>query len=127
MDKISAQINDLTQASTKLNEVLNLPETEINRDSAIHRFEFTFELSWKLMASILTNQGIPTVGTKNIIRQAADLGLINDVETWFIFLESRNLTTHTYKQELAQQIYHQIKTFPTLVSQLLIEVKKQQI
>lgn len=127
MDKTTALINDLTQALTKLNEVLSLSETEVNRDSAIHRFEFTFELSWKLMASILVDQGMATTGVKNVIRQAADLGLVSDVETWFKFLESRNLTTHTYKEKLAKEIYQHIKVFPPLVDQLVTQVGKQEM
>ena len=36
-------------AAARLNEVAALPESDIVRDAAIQRFEFTFELVWKTL------------------------------------------------------------------------------
>lgn len=121
--KLQAQHSDLTQALKKLEQALAQPETEYTRDSAIQRFEFTFEMSWKIMHSVVKITKPKIIGVKAIIREAADLGLIDNPGSWLKFLESRNLTVHTYKQDLAKKIYEEIKTFPLLVSQLLAAAK----
>jgi hypothetical protein len=48
---------------------------------------------------------------------AADLELIDKPEWWFKFLAMRNLTVHTYKQEIAEEIYGCLRDF-------LIEIER---
>ena len=123
LTKLQAQYNDLAKALKKLNEALKQPETELNRDATIQRFEFTFEMSWKIMQSIAKTNKPKLYGVKAIIREAAALGLISQPEAWLDFLEDRNLTVHTYKEELAKQIYANVKKFPKFVEELLIQTK----
>jgi len=123
LTKLQAQYNDLEKALKKLSEALKQPETELNRDATIQRFEFTFEMSWKVMQSIAKTNKPKLYGVKAIIREAAALELINNPEAWLNFLEDRNLTVHTYKEELARQIYANIKKFPQFVEQLLAQAK----
>ena len=123
LTKLQAQYHDLEKALKKLNEALKQPETELNRDATIQRFEFTFEMSWKIMQSIAKTNKPKLYGVKAIIREAAALGLISQPEAWLDFLEDRNLTVHTYKEELAKQIYANVKKFPKFVEELLIQTK----
>jgi nucleotidyltransferase substrate binding protein (TIGR01987 family) len=123
LTKLQAQYNDLEKALKKLSEALKQPETELNRDATIQRFEFTFEMSWKVMQSIAKTNKPKLYGVKAIIREAAALELINNPEAWLNFLEDRNLTVHTYKEELARQIYANVKKFPQFVEQLLSAAK----
>jgi len=123
LTKLQAQYNDLAKALKKLNEALKQSETELNRDATIQRFEFTFEMSWKIMQSIAKTNKPKLYGVKAIIREAAALGLISQPEAWLDFLEDRNLTVHTYKEELAKQIYANVKKFPKFVEELLIQTK----
>ena len=88
-----------------------MPASEINRDATIKRFEFCFELCWKLMQAILQEHGIEAYGPKGSIREAAKLGLIDNPHTWLEFLKARNLTTHTYEEKLAEKIYSKVKKF----------------
>lgn len=119
MTKIESVIIDLTSANQKLQEALNADPTELNQDATIQRFEFTFELSWKLMQEVLTNNLRKTRGVKDVIRQAQDMEIIDDCQKWFDFLDSRNLTVHTYKMEIARTIYTKIKNFPIEVEKLI--------
>ncbi|SRR5258708_10404078 len=111
MDKIQSLFADLQNASQRLSEALSLPVTDINRDAAIQRFEFTFELFWKLLQTILTDNGIQSYGPKNAIREAGKMGIIEDVEQWLTFLTARNLTSHTYNEKTAQEVYDEAKLF----------------
>lgn len=111
MEKINSLLADTKKTSQKLGEALDLPQTEINRDATIQRFEFTFELFWKLLQAILTEDGIMAYGPKNAIREAGKLELIESVEEWLGFLTARNLASHTYNEKLAQDVYKEAKNF----------------
>lgn len=92
----------LVKAHNKMEEALTFPNTEPMREATIHRFEYTFELSWKLMSSILKDQGLEEYGVKNIIRSAARLGLLDteeDIKLWFEFANARNQASHIYKED----------------------------
>ena len=91
-----------SKAITQLEKALAQPKDEFIRDSVIQRFEFTFELAWKTAKKVL---GTQSVGTKIIIREMAQQGFINDTNLWFDLLEARNLSVHTYKEELAEKVY----------------------
>lgn len=122
MTKTISLKEDLKNALISLKEVLELESTEVNQDATIQRFEFTFELSWKLMQAILGENGIDSYGIKTVIRESARFGMIDNPETWFKFLEDRNITTHTYKEDEARSIYVRIKDFPILIESLLQKV-----
>ena len=124
MTKSQLQYEDLNKALKRLKEIAVLPPEETaNQDATIQRFEFTFELAWKLMQSIEIENNINVYGVKTILREAAKLGLIDDPVKWFDFLKDRNLTVHTYKEELAQKIYKKAKEFIEYVEKLLSKTK----
>ena len=125
MTKRESINNDLVDAIERLKEALILPsENTINQDATIQRFEFTFELSWKLMQEVLIENRVDTSrGVKTIIRDSANLGIIDSPEDWFKFLEDRNITAHTYKESEVRSIYKDTKDFPPLVQNLLDKVK----
>lgn len=41
--------DSFSHAIVRLNDVLMAPETDLSRDAAIQRFEFCFELAWKVI------------------------------------------------------------------------------
>lgn len=125
MTKLDAQYEDLQKASERLKEALILPSNStINQDASIQRFEFTFELAWKLMKTVLENEGISTVSPRNVIRESATINLIDEPQKWFEFLESRNLTVNTYKEEVAKKVYQSAKEFASYVDKLIKIIKK---
>jgi nucleotidyltransferase substrate binding protein (TIGR01987 family) len=111
MTKVQSLFSDLKKAIGKLGQAALLPASEINRDATIKRFEFCFELCWKLMQAILQENGIEAYGPKGSIREAAKLGLIDNPQTWLEFLKARNLTSHTYEEEVAEKVYNKVKKF----------------
>ncbi|HCS78741.1 TPA: nucleotidyltransferase [Patescibacteria group bacterium] len=127
MTKTTALFTQLELATERLIEAIALPETQIHRDATIQRFEFTFELAWKLMHAILADNGIEVYGPKNTFREAARLQLIDNVEIWFTFLEARNLTTHTYKEDNAKYVYRKAKEFSQLLPEFIEKARSSTI
>lgn len=124
--KTQELINNLQKALVKLQEAKTFEPIEALKKSAIQRFEYTFELSWKLMNSILKDQGITVYGVKNIIRSASQLGLIDNVSRWFDFAQAHNLTSHIYHEEIADDVYKvAVGDFSNFVAQLLTQAQKQ--
>ena len=82
---------------------------EIYLDATIQRFEFCFELAWKLMKAVLEYEGIEVSSPRSSIREGWKSGLIVDAETWLDMQEKRNLFTHTYDEFTALEVYRQIK------------------
>lgn len=104
-------ITPLLKARELLHIALTAPKTDLNRDASIQRFEFTIELAWKTMKRILKYKGILVNSPRDTIRQAAKESLIDDPKRWFVFLENRNLTSHVYNEDVAEQIYSSLTEF----------------
>lgn len=98
-------------ALEKLKESLEVePAPSIVRDGAIQRFEFTYELGWKLMKAYLEYQGITEGSTpREVYRESFRAGIIFNGEAWLDMMTDRNLTSHTYDEKMADEIYSKIK------------------
>lgn len=69
------------------------------KDSCVKRFEYTLEVSWKLMKKILKkNYGKPEeeLTVNNIFRLMQAYKYINNWENWRMYYEKRNNTAHEY-------------------------------
>lgn len=78
-------------------------------DATIQRFEFCFELAWKLIKAVLEYEGIEVNSPRGCIREGWKQGLISDAEAWLEMMEKRNLSSHTYDENVAWEIYHDVK------------------
>ena len=87
----------------------------ILRDSAIQRFEYTYELAWKMMKRWLAaNIGaayVDGVSRKELFRMAAEQQLIDNPLKWFKYHEARNRTSHIYNESLAQDVFDVVEDF----------------
>lgn len=125
MTKLQSQFEDLKKALYRLKEAALLPADQtINQDATIQRFEFTFELSWKIMQGIVNENIKDIYGPKQVIREAAKLGIIEDPVKWLVFLHQRNMTVHTYREEIAKEVYVSAKEFITFVDALIPLLEK---
>jgi len=115
---------DLAQAIERLKETLSLPPTRIHKDATIQRFEFCFELAWKLLQAEIRYRGIDAYGPRDSIRVAARLSLITDPEEWMDLLDARNITVHVYKELSADKTYKKAHLLIPLVEHLLATIKK---
>ena len=95
------------------------PLSELEQQGLIQGFEFTHELAWNLLKDFLEAQGIAgLIGSRDAIRTAFKNGLLEDGETWMEMIKARNLSSHTYQQDLAQRIATDILTrfYPAFVA-----------
>ena len=70
----------------------------LEKEGTLQRFEFTFELAWKVMKDYLESGGviIDPLTPKNVIKQAFAAKIIDEGQIWIDMLLSRNLMSHTY-------------------------------
>lgn len=103
--RFALALQHFAQALERLREVAALPEDDIIRDSMIKRFEFSFEAGWKAAYRWLRARGIDVdEAAYAVIPQAFKHRLIIDEAGWHALRKARNLTSHTYDQNLARQV-----------------------
>ncbi len=82
----------------------------------IQQFEFVYEISVKMikrqikLESASPNE-VDESDFRNVLRVAAEKGLIVDNEAWFKYRQMRNMTSHTYDQVKAKQVYQGTQEF----------------
>jgi nucleotidyltransferase substrate binding protein (TIGR01987 family) len=127
LNKKAITLAPIEKALTSLNKAIKQEKNEFVRDSVIQRFEYSFELSWKSLQKILeADRPLEDTSVKGILREAGRQGLISSVELWFEFQRGRNLTSHTYNEEVAEEVYEIAVRFPHQC-QLLIENLQKRI
>lgn len=113
---------ELRKALVSLEKALNEAKNEITRDATIQRFEFCIELSWKTAKKIM---GTASTAPKTVIREMAQNNLISDVEFWLEAIDKRNMSSHTYNEVLADEVYFFAKEFLVKGQDLLIKLEKK--
>lgn len=85
------------------------PLSELEKQGLIQSFEFTHELAWNLLKDYFEYQGNPQItGSRDASREAFQKGLITNGEAWMEMIQSRNQTSHTYNQSIANEITQKI-------------------
>lgn len=82
--------------------------SDVVRDAAIQRFEYSFEATWKAaQAYLLEVEGIEAASPRAAIRGSYDVGRLdeNDTRAALSMVDDRNLTVQTYNEALAQTIF----------------------
>ncbi|MGL4998387.1 MAG: HI0074 family nucleotidyltransferase substrate-binding subunit, partial [Cetobacterium sp.] len=85
------RISDLENAISRLKEAIKDSEQislSTLKDGVIQRFEFSLELSWKLLKTYLNNEGIDNFTTpKSVVREAFKIGILKDGNLWIKMIE----------------------------------------
>jgi nucleotidyltransferase substrate binding protein (TIGR01987 family) len=120
--KDKLDIKPLISTRNFLAEIIQNAKNDYERAGAIQAFEVSFELAKNLVRKILLLRAQETpITPKEIFRLAALEGLINNAEVWFDFAKKRNLTSHTYDGETAEEI---LASLPSFLNQLDLLVNK---
>jgi nucleotidyltransferase substrate binding protein (TIGR01987 family) len=79
------------------------------RSAVIQSFEFTYELAVRLMRRVLIERAesadrVTDLSFNDLLRLAADAGLLADGNRWREWREMRNATSHAYDERKAQAV-----------------------
>lgn len=92
------------------------PTDEELRDACIQRFEFTFELCWKMLKRRLeidlpNAAEVDAMSYRALMRAGAEQGLVADVTPWWLYRDKRNITSHTYDAVKAAEVAEVLPAF----------------
>lgn len=128
------RFNNYRKALARLGEAVELAEerdlSDLEQQGLIQGFEFTFDLAWKTLQDYLRENNRPNDngGPNVIIQQALDDGIIKGEEAWKAMKKSRDLTSHSYDGDTADDIAENIiETYHGLFIQLETRLQLEKI
>lgn len=128
------RFNNYRKALARLGEAVQLAEerelSDLEQQGLIQGFEFTFDLAWKTLQDYLRENKRPNDngGPNVIITQSLEDGIIKGEEQWKAMKKSRDLTSHSYDGETADDIAENIlETYYNLFIQLETRLQLEKI
>lgn len=123
----------LENSLQRLGEVVEIykknPQDTIVRDSLILRFEFTYSITLKTLRKYFIERAfivddVNKLSFNEMVRTAMQLNLLkSDLAKWTEFREMRNLTSHTYDENVALKVSGIVPDFYEEITYLLKELK----
>ena len=126
------RLKNYQKALAQLNKAVAIGKerrlNDLERQGLIQAFEFTHELAWNVMKDYFFYQGNSEIGgSRDASREALKSGLIANGEIWMEMIASRNKTSHTYEEAVAQEITsHIISAYLEQLNALEIKMLKIQ-
>lgn len=78
---------------------------DLEQQGLIQAFEYNYELAWNVIKDFYEYQGVTDIqGSRDAFRLAYERGLIADGDIWMDMVKKRQLTVHTYNEEVADEI-----------------------
>ena len=128
MDRLSERLAVARQAPQTLQEVLAMEKSPVVRDAAKQRFEYTFEATWKA-AQLFQSQreGVEGGSPKGVVRACFQSGILaeDQARTAMDMAEDRNLTVHTYNEQLAEAIYGRLREYREVMDHWLAAMERR--
>ncbi len=135
MDRFEKQLKDLNKAIKRLEEALTMATDNRDnnlysflRDSSIQRFEFTFEIFWKFVKTALKQlEGIECNSPKSCMRELFRNKYIEEyeLEELLKMVDDRNLTVHTYREEIAEDLFNKLKKYINLIKTVIARISEK--
>lgn len=134
-------ISSLENALKQLKESLIYANSQLAKDpglakqfrsSSIQSFEYTYELAHKMLKRYLENVSASTANIdemsfQQLIRTGAEQGLLlNSWDKWKLYRKSRGATSHTYAENIAQEVFEDIPDFVEEVEFLIQQINNRQ-
>ncbi len=126
---LTALENSIKRLGEVLDRYKNAKNDDVIRDSVIQRFEFTYSIALKTLRKYFLERAfivddVNKFSFNDMIRTASQMNLIkSDLEKWTKFREMRNLTSHTYDENVALQVVSIVPDFYEEISFLLKNLK----
>ncbi|MFW6258819.1 MAG: HI0074 family nucleotidyltransferase substrate-binding subunit, partial [Halochromatium sp.] len=105
LQRLNERVADFLKGVHQLERAVAQPYDEFTRDATIQRFEFCYELAWKMLKLRLEQEGISALTPRQALQEALQAGLTDDGNVWSEIQRYRNLTSHTYDERLAEDVY----------------------
>ncbi|GAB4399294.1 MAG: HI0074 family nucleotidyltransferase substrate-binding subunit [Anaerolineales bacterium] len=129
METLNRRLANAFKALLTLERLTGLPQpTDVERDAAIQRFEYTFEMTWKAAQAYLSEyEYIQAASPRAVIRACFQAKLFDETiaNALFSIASDRNLTVHTYQETFAIQLYNRLATHAALMRQWLTAMQTQ--
>ncbi|RHJ77011.1 nucleotidyltransferase substrate binding protein [Parabacteroides sp. AM08-6] len=124
------RFQNFEKAFLRLEEAIRIvkgePDNALLQAGLIQTYEFTFELGWKTLKDFLEAEGFIVPSPKATLRQAYQSGYIKNGDRWLKALNDRNLTAHTYDDEIATEVIKDIQEkYFFLLKDLYVWLKTQ--
>jgi nucleotidyltransferase substrate binding protein (TIGR01987 family) len=92
--KACRRLLDVTEADRFIEDL-----SELELEGLVRRFEYTFELAWKVMQDLLVYKGYEFMqGPNGTMKMAFEDGLISNHDGWRKMAKSRNTLSHVYDE-----------------------------
>lgn len=107
----------IAQLEAGLQESQGSPESELLRDGVIQRFEYTYELCWKMLRRYLevtlpNPEEVDGMSFQTLIRTGSEQGLLlNGWDRWVNYRKARGTTSHVYDGEKAREVFGVVPEF----------------
>lgn len=134
---IPLDLSSLKKAAYSLEEAVNEHKKQQDnlfvRDASIQRFEYTYELTYKMLKRFLemteaSSEAIDQMSFATLIRTGAEKGLLqNSWNIWSTYRTARNLTSHTYNEAKAIEVCAIIPGFLIEAKYLIEQLEKRSI
>ena len=124
MKRLDQIRKDFGNALGALVEAVQQAQSDLEIDGAIQRFEFTFELFWKLLKAYLEHKGVLVRTPRDAFKEAFGIGVIDDEPVCLQMLDDRNTSVHMYDQRISREIFQRIgKDYVKLFKSVLDRIK----
>lgn len=135
MQEGTFSISALENVHKRLGDVLKIfvenENDDIVRDSVIQRFEFTYFIALKTLRKYFEGmafvmEDVQQMTFNQVIRVANQFDLLHfELDKWTEFRQMRNLTSHTYDEEVARKVVAVVPDFCEEVGYLLKQLRSK--
>jgi len=121
MDRVAERVRVARRAlGTLLDLDLSLSDPpSLMRHAAIQRFEYSLEGVWKAAKGVLSAaEGIDVASPRSAVRECFRSGMLDEAQARraLDMVSDRNLTVHTYNEELAIELFGRLGDHARLMS-----------
>jgi nucleotidyltransferase substrate binding protein (TIGR01987 family) len=123
---LEVMVETLIRAVARLREGVAKRGSDLERDGVIQRFEYTFELTWKVLKAYMAEAGgVSVMFARDCFREAFRRGLIRDEAKWLDTIRLRNLTSHTYREAVAEEVVRELPELVAMYGDLADSLKER--
>ncbi len=110
------RFDNYKRAFLLLREAMEITEsralTQLEKEGIIQRFEYTWELAWKVLKDYLEHKGVvfETITPAAVVKAAFAAKIIENGDIWMRALDARNKMSHTYNLKTFEQVISDIQS-----------------